>query len=305
MFKLFILFFSLVFGLVSDVNDFANTNTSMKEEMEVTTEESTTIIEVTTKEQTTKPLETVTKPVEEETTTKVEETTTKVEVTTKAEATTKEETTTKAPEKKPVEEVTTSKPSGRSHKIEFKAILQLPELPTGCEITSLTMVLNHLGVKADKLDLADNYLLKGEVGKVHPNEYFLGNPRDDKSFGCYAPVIVKTAEAYLKAKGREDLTVYNLTGTKFEDLFTEIDAGNPIVIWATIDMRNSRLTRTWNINGKDFTWRSPEHCLVITGYDTTANKVYVADPLKGNVSYNLETFKNRYEQLYNQAVVIK
>ena len=274
-----------------------------------TAEEETVCIEVITEEETT----------EEKTTEKVEETTTKApekKPVKTEEATTsksKEEQTTSKPVSKPViEETTTSnpqpkpqpKPIGKSHKITLNAILQLPELPTGCELTSLTMVLNHLGVKADKLDLADNWLLKGEVGKVHPNEYFLGNPRDNKSFGCYAPVIVNCANTYLEAKG-SSLKAYNLTGAKFEDLFKEIDNGNPIVIWATVDMKQPRLSRTWKLNGKNFTWKSNEHCLVLIGYDETANKVYVADPLKGNVSYNLDTFKDRYEQLYSQAVVIK
>lgn len=279
----FILFvFSMAMNLLSNDMFNNNINVSTKEEEIVYIE--TTTEKPTTEEQTTEESTVVTKP------------TTEVEVTTEK----------KQPEK--TEEQTTSKPKeeeGKSKKLDFNCILQLPELPTGCEITSLTMVLNHLGIKADKLDLADNWLSKGEVGKVHPNEHFLGNPRDNKSFGCYAPVIINCANTYLQAMGRTDLSVYNLTGSTLEDLFIEIDNGNPIIIWATVDMKNPKYTRTWNINGKDFTWKSPEHCLVLTGYDTTNNKVYVADPLKGNVSYDLDTFKDRYIKLYSQAVVIK
>ncbi len=80
---------------------------------------------------------------------------------------------------------------------KFKAICQYPELPTGCEITSLAMVLNHYKYKVDKGTLSDKYLNKGEVGKVDPRKQFEGDPRDGNSYGCYAPVIVDTANKYL------------------------------------------------------------------------------------------------------------
>lgn len=240
-----------------------------------------------------------------------------VEDTTEQETTTQEvieptvETTTEiqtTPASKPEEETTTLPPvimETKSAKIEFACIMQNPELPTGCEITSLTMVLNHLGIAAEKCDMADNWLPKGEIGKVHPNDYFLGNPRSDRSYGCYAPVIVNTANTYLQAVGRTDLGVYNLTGSRFEDILLEIDKGNPVIIWATIGMAEPRYTTTWNLNGQKFTWKANEHCLVLTGYDTAANKVYVADPLKGNITYSLTTFKDRFEKMYSQAVVIR
>ena len=42
-------------------------------------------------------------------------------------------------------------------------ILQNPELPNGCEITSLCMLLRYLGFDADKCLLADNYLPRTET----------------------------------------------------------------------------------------------------------------------------------------------
>ncbi|MBQ7784498.1 MAG: C39 family peptidase, partial [Oscillospiraceae bacterium] len=52
--------------------------------------------------------------------------------------------------------------TGQNAYIPTEMIMQNPELPTGCEITSLTMLLRHIGYDADKLDMADNYLPKGE-----------------------------------------------------------------------------------------------------------------------------------------------
>ncbi len=50
--------------------------------------------------------------------------------------------------------------------IDMENILQNPELPTGCEITSLTILLRYYGFDAEKTDMAKNYL---------PTS--LGNPR--------------------------------------------------------------------------------------------------------------------------------
>ena len=45
----------------------------------------------------------------------------------------------------------------------IKQIMQLPELPTGCEVTALTMVLNFFGHDADKLEIAQDYLEKEKL----------------------------------------------------------------------------------------------------------------------------------------------
>ena len=193
----------------------------------------------------------------------------------------------------------------RARELNVSCILQNPELPTGCEITSLAIVLNHLGIVADKCYLADNYLDKGPAGYTLPYEAFIGNPRSETdSFGCYSPVIVKCANKYLEDIG----SIYratDLSGSRFEDLLSEIDASNPVIVWATINMDKPYYSVTWNINGKEFRWKRREHCLVLTGYDYGKGIVYVSDPMKGNVAYPFDVFKERYEDMYSQAIVIK
>ena len=54
----------------------------------------------------------------------------------------------------------------RSNRLNVKCVLQNPELPTGCEITALTIVLNYLGYDVDKLTMADKYLDKGQL-EIH------------------------------------------------------------------------------------------------------------------------------------------
>lgn len=186
----------------------------------------------------------------------------------------------------------------------LKYILQNPELPTGCEVTSLAMVLNYMGFEVDKCELADNYLDKGTIGMVTANTAFIGDPRYGYSYGCFAPVIVNCANKYLSGLQTE-YKAYNLTGSRLEELFYEIDRGNPLIVWTTIDMAEPYDADVWNIDGERFVWPANEHCVVLSGYNRLTNKVYVSDPMTGNVSYDMDIFNDRYEKLNSQAIVIK
>lgn len=91
--------------------------------------------------------------------------------------------------------------SSKRHIIDFTPICQYPELPTGCEVTSLAMVLNYYNVNCDKCEISDNYLTKGDVGTVDFHQAFEGDPRDEYSYGCYANVIVETANKIIADNG--------------------------------------------------------------------------------------------------------
>lgn len=186
---------------------------------------------------------------------------------------------------------------------DFPVLSQYPELPTGCEVTSLTMVLNFNRLAADKCDIADNYLEKGEVGTVDFCVAFEGDPRDEGSYGCYAPVIVKAADKYLTANN-SSLKATDLTGTGFTDLFAYIDQGIPVIVWGTLDCEEGHYSVTWEVDGKELAWFTPEHCMVLLGYSDY--QVWVADPVHGDIQvFDRELFRVRYESLGQQAVVIR
>lgn len=192
---------------------------------------------------------------------------------------------------------------GKNKRLPFTAISQYPELPTGCEVTSLAMVFNYYNVSCDKCEIADNYLPKGEVGTVDFHEAFEGDPRDEDSYGCYANVIVKTAQNIISDK-QLPMTVSDLTGASLEELFDEIDNNMPVIVWGTQDCQEGHYSVTWNVDGKELTWFTPEHCMVLTGYDE--NSVWVADPIYGDVrSYDKETFNHSYQSLLQQAVLLR
>lgn len=188
--------------------------------------------------------------------------------------------------------------------LEAEAILQQPELPTGCEVTSLAMALRFAGYEVSKEELADQYLEKAAPGEVSYRTAFWGDPRQEDSFGCYAPVIVKAANQYL-AQQESAQTAYNLTGASLDDVLAEVRMGYPVIVWGSMYINEEIVfSYGWEIEGETVTWPSNEHCMLLIGFDTEANSVIVCDPLEGIVSYDRNAFQHHYEILEQQAIVI-
>lgn len=190
--------------------------------------------------------------------------------------------------------------------IDVEPILQLPELPTGCEVTSLTMALNYAGFAVDKTTLTSDYLICADPYTATFGEAFIGSPYDETAWGCYAPVIVKTAQVFLDEMDAT-LTAYDLTGSDFETLLWEVANGTPVITWVSINMTDNIEERYyWTTeDGKDAVFLVNEHCVVLCGYDTNAGTVLVCDPLAGLVEYDMDVFQDRFERMYSQAVVIR
>ena len=139
-----------------------------------------------------------------------------------------------------------------------------------------------------------------------PWDVFVGDPHLNY-YGAYSPVIVKTINNYWAKNGVTGYTVKDLSGSSVEDLYAEIDVGNPVIVWATCSMLPSKPGRSWILqNGTTFNWIAGEHCLVLIGYDTEKNSVVLSDPYdaRGTVEYPRETFEKRFTELHKQALVI-
>ncbi len=206
----------------------------------------------------------------------------------------------------------TSKPMKSYHDIDVKNIYQEPELMTGCEVTSLTMLFNYYGVHADKVDLAMNYMPRLDFYTKNGVDYgadfyevFAGNPQNPTGYGCYAPCIVETAQKYIKDKNLS-FDVVNLTGSDFEEILKYIDDDIPVVIWTTNYLADPYNSESWiTPKGKVVTWLANEHCVLLTGYDMADKKVTVKDPLYGEMTYDINKFKKIYTRLGSNAVTMK
>ncbi|MCM1270790.1 MAG: C39 family peptidase [Ruminococcus flavefaciens] len=186
----------------------------------------------------------------------------------------------------------------------FNTVLQEPELPTGCEITTLAEVLNYHGFNIDKEELCDNFMPVDYVGSVTMTQAYLGDPRSNNGFGCYSPVIVKSAYEYFESIDSPCYAV-DLSGTDFRDLFYQICQGRPVIVWATMYLTESYPNYKWTAgNGKDMIFNDYQHCMAIYGYDLNEGIIYAGDPLVGNTTYSIDRFEMIYDIMYKQAVVI-
>lgn len=191
--------------------------------------------------------------------------------------------------------------SGRKAYIDnFPCLNQLPELPTGCEVTSLTMVLNYLGYDADKTDLAANYLKKEDYPAANPNTAFVGTPFDKSSYGCYAPVITDCANLY-------GAHAINISGASIDQFCQYVENGQPVIVWAAMNMNSIDYgSSVWIAkDGQLVIWPGMEHCLVMIGFDASADEVYTADPLSGEIkTYKFSVFYQRWLELGCQGVIV-
>ena len=185
--------------------------------------------------------------------------------------------------------------------LDVENILQNPELPTGCEVTALAIVLNDLGYGVDKVLLSDLFLPKGEIGKTHPDEAFIGNPKDKNAYGANAPVLVKTANDYLQyVQGQH--SAYNVSSCEFTELLKYINDGYPVMFWGTMYMKQGYYSTKWTIDNETVQWYARLHCMVLIGY--TEDTYIIADPLQGIVEYDKTLVEQRYDELGKQAIVI-
>lgn len=185
--------------------------------------------------------------------------------------------------------------------LDVKWINQNPELPTGCEITSLTTVLQYYGYSVSKTTMARTYLEKG-YGSFF--EHFVGDPFSEMGYGCMAQPITDAANKYFTAN-KISATAQNISGTEFMNLLNYVSVGDPVIVWNTMYMEEPYEAEGWYADGEYITWIAPEHCVVLMGYDLDKNVVYVSDPLEGIKTRNLTLFAEYYEAIYSQAVVIQ
>ncbi|MGN0637419.1 MAG: C39 family peptidase [Huintestinicola sp.] len=185
-------------------------------------------------------------------------------------------------------------------------IKQLPELPTGCEVTSLAMAINHYGIKISKTVLADVFLEKGEYRASDYRRVFVGDPREVNAYGCYADVIKKCADKFLATIPTRSFDVTNVTGCTPQALYAYTDMGYPVIVWVSNKMLPTFEGPSWTDSdtGKTVTWTGNEHCVLLTGYDLKRKYVYMNDPLYGIVSFKMEDFETRFYELEQQAIVI-
>lgn len=191
--------------------------------------------------------------------------------------------------------------------------LSQEEYPTGCELVSTAMLLSYCGYEIEPMYLIEKGYLEtasveyknGRLYGGNPNEVFVGNPELTTGYGCYSGAIVKALKKYFED---ESAIAYQIEDTDLSELCeSHIANGEPVIIWASIDMVSleKKKESTWIIQktGKEFTWLTNEHCMVLVGYDDYY--YYIHDPQRGAFTpYKRSDVDKRYEEMGRQAVAV-
>lgn len=187
-------------------------------------------------------------------------------------------------------------------------IAQLPEFRNGCEIVSLTMLLQYYGIDKNKMELTEEMKKDPTERKEsadgailywgNPNIGFVGDITGrTKGYGIYNGPLFELLEEYIPG-------AVNLTGKPFDEIERSVSEGRPVIVWTTV-------TFVKPLGDQWITWDSPqgeiratfqEHAVLLVGYDK--DHVYVNDPLSGKKQLKLEksTFLPSWEALGKQAI---
>lgn len=199
-------------------------------------------------------------------------------------------------------------PTKNQVQLDAPVFAQLPELPRGCEVTSLAMLLNSAGVKVDKMELAEKVkrdqtpraVINGTVHFGNPNDGFVGNMYNlsEPGYGVYHEPIAELAETYLPGR------IKDLSSSNFDDLKIYLSDGKPIwVITNTLYQKlgDDQFT-TWDTPTGQVNITFKEHAVLLTGYDQ--QNIYFNDPLTGekNKKAPIADFKESWVQMGSQAI---
>jgi uncharacterized protein YvpB len=188
-------------------------------------------------------------------------------------------------------------------------IAQNPELPYGCEVTSLAMMLRYAGVDTDKMTLAAQikknntpvYNIRGGLHAGDPNDGFVGAMFTEGAFGygVYHSPVFELAESYLPGRA------VDITGEGFSAVLDFLDSGSPV--WVIVNTRFAPLPPQsfvrWETPNGEISVTYSEHSVLITGYD--ADNIYFNDPLMIAGHAPRGAFVSAWEQMGGQAVTYR
>ncbi|WP_245805765.1 C39 family peptidase [Bacillus alkalicellulosilyticus] len=194
--------------------------------------------------------------------------------------------------------------------LDIPVINQLPELPRGCEVTSLAMLLHFSGEDVNKIDLAKQVkkdetpyeVVDGVIYFGNPYTGFVGDMYNIKKpgYGVYHGPIRELAEVYKPDR------VVDMTGADFQDILFPLLQGDPV--WVITNTRYKKLPdssfQTWQTPTGPLNITYHEHSVVLTGYDK--DYIYFNDPLDGvkNKKSSIQHFEQAWIQMGQQAITI-
>lgn len=175
-------------------------------------------------------------------------------------------------------------------------ISQYPDMPLGCEATSLAQLLKYKGKDVSKVQI-------GKEMPYSPNKNpelgFVGSPfRNERGVfqSIYPQALQKTAKKYRPNSS-------DITGASVKVLEEEIRKGNPSIVWVSLNFKEPKMGY-WYEGTKDQIWVNKNlHVVTVTGVDN--DEFYITDPAKGKYTISKSYFKHVYETVGKRALVVR
>ncbi|MFC1687607.1 Ig-like domain-containing protein [Patescibacteria group bacterium] len=188
---------------------------------------------------------------------------------------------------------------------KLAVVFHRQERPLSCEAATLVMALRYKGVNVSESTLIDQI---GIDPTPHENGVW-GNPhiafvgdyygrQSTTGYGVYWQPIARVGNLYRTSRW--------FTGGTIQDLTTEIQNGNPVIVWGNagsgtrVDWKTSDGDNVVAING--------EHTRIVTGFVGSAENptsIIVLDPLYGEKYYTTSAFESNWLTLGKAGVVVE
>ncbi|MBL1071720.1 C39 family peptidase [Lactobacillus kitasatonis] len=193
----------------------------------------------------------------------------------------------------------------QEQKLDVPLENQMPDLPNGCEVTSLSMLMNYYGIKVNKNELAENiqhvdFFTDGGKYRGNPNQGFVGHMSISNAGWCvYNGPLYNVARKYTTH-------IENITGSDFLSLLKLVSNGHPVLIITTTTFNRVNDMQTWDTNTGKVNVTPSSHACVITGYSKPKKVVYVNNPYGyKNQPVNWKNLQASYNQQGRQALYIR
>ena len=182
---------------------------------------------------------------------------------------------------------------------------QMPDLPNGCEVTSLSMLMNYYGIRVSKNELAETIqhvdsFTDGGKYRGNPHQGFVGHMTIANAGWCvYNEPLYNVARKYTSH-------IENITGSDFLSLLKLVSTGHPVMIITTTTFNKVNNMQTWDTNTGKVNVTPSSHACVITGYSKPKKVVYVNNPYGyKNQPVNWKNLQASYNQQGRQALYIR
>ncbi len=176
-----------------------------------------------------------------------------------------------------------------------------------CEAASLKMALNYKGVAVSEDDIMDKigFDLSPRQGNLwsDPDQLYVGDVSGkicSTGYGVHWQPVARAANNWREA---EDFSRWDLS-----DLTRELTAGNPVVVWGTMPVKNLTDCSWYTSQGKYIKTYKETHVRLAVGFVGSAadpEKIILNDPLSGRLYWSPSYFLTNWQAFDYSGVVIK